>query len=379
MKIILATSLYPPEIAEPAPYVKKLALLLKDRHEIKVITYANEIEEQENVQVIKIKKQRFLLWRLINFTFVLFKISKKANLIFVQNSISVSLPSILIKKLRRLPLVLRFMEDESWERSQYLALNEEELESYLKKPKNNFKINLIKFLQTYVLKKADTIITPSLEIKNIISKAYKINPQKIILNYNPASFPQILNFENKKENFRIIVKSPLLKYSNIAGILKAIAKTKEEYKNIKLIIIGKGEEKNNLKILVEKFNLKKQVKFLGTVSRAESEYLIKNSSALIINSNEAHDPDLILKSFTLMSPIIASNINLHKEIIKNNYNGILIKKNSSEELSKAIKEIFKNPELAKNISLQAQVDFKNRYSWNNHLQILFEIFKNYEK
>src|SRR3989344_9051256 len=39
MKIVLATALYPPDIAPPAPYVKELATRLAANHEVTIVTY----------------------------------------------------------------------------------------------------------------------------------------------------------------------------------------------------------------------------------------------------------------------------------------------------------------------------------------------------
>lgn len=377
MKIILATSLYPPEIAEPAPYVKELALQFQNKHKINIITYANEIEKIENIEIIKIKKILPLFWRILKFNLKLFQISKNNSLIYVQNSISVSLPSLIVAKIKKIPFILRFMEDEAWNRSRYLKLTNQSLESYLKNPHHNFKISLIKSLQKYILKKSDKVIVSSAQMKKIIIDNYKINSEKIIINYDPIPKLKILRLENEINNFRLILIDSLETQSELKEIIKLITKLKDNFENIELNIISEKENKKELKQIIKENNLKNKIKFLEHISQAEKEYLIKNSCGIIINSKKEHNPNLILQAFSLSTPVIASNTSLYQEIIKNNYNGFIF--SNKEELKKIINQLFTEQNKFQEITSRAKQDLKNKYSWDQHLKILSNLFEKYAK
>ena len=103
MKILIATPLYPPEIAPIARYVKELATRLTTTHSITILTYGYIPEKIEGVKIITIDKHAPRLVRIARFFFALFKI--KADRIYSLNGASVELPVSLYSFLRSTPIV----------------------------------------------------------------------------------------------------------------------------------------------------------------------------------------------------------------------------------------------------------------------------------
>lgn len=99
MKIVLATPLYPPEVAGPARYAKELATRLAKHHIVVVITYTPFPEDAPNVRSISIGKKQSLLIRLTAFARTLRRECADAGLIYAINGPSVELP-ILVALLR---------------------------------------------------------------------------------------------------------------------------------------------------------------------------------------------------------------------------------------------------------------------------------------
>jgi len=107
MKIIIATPLYPPEIAEPAPYSANLAKILKNKNlEISIIAYSLIPEKINGVKIFSINKHLPLLIRLFLFTFKLLKNSKNIDIIYALNGASVELPILIVSKLTNKPFII---------------------------------------------------------------------------------------------------------------------------------------------------------------------------------------------------------------------------------------------------------------------------------
>ena len=107
MKIVLATPLYPPDIAEPAPYIKELANRLKNEHEVTIVTYGNLPEKIEGVKIISVSKHTPLPVRLFSYTVTLMKAAWSADVLYAQNGPSVELPVSFVTVLLRKRLVFR--------------------------------------------------------------------------------------------------------------------------------------------------------------------------------------------------------------------------------------------------------------------------------
>jgi hypothetical protein len=109
MKVVIATPLYPPDVAEPAPYIKELAKRLengKSGNQITIITYGHIPEKIPGVEIITVSKQRPLFIRIVSFIFVLIKAIKNADVLFAENGASVELPVAIVSLLTRKPLIM---------------------------------------------------------------------------------------------------------------------------------------------------------------------------------------------------------------------------------------------------------------------------------
>lgn len=67
MKIVLATPLYPPDIAAPALYVKELAKRIATLHDVTIVAYANLPETMPEVRMIAVSKRQPLPLRLLTY------------------------------------------------------------------------------------------------------------------------------------------------------------------------------------------------------------------------------------------------------------------------------------------------------------------------
>ncbi len=113
MRILLITPLYPPDIAEPAPYVKELASRLSSRHAVTVLAFNHIPEEITGVQFISIEKSNTLPVRLFHFMNALIRAARDTDVIYVQNGPSVELPVLLFSFFTHIPIYIRLGDEVS--------------------------------------------------------------------------------------------------------------------------------------------------------------------------------------------------------------------------------------------------------------------------
>jgi hypothetical protein len=107
MRILLVTPLYPPDVAEPAPYVKEVATRLSSAHTVTVLAYGRRPEVVPGVSFKMVSKQRALPIRLIAYTWQLLKAARGADIVYAQNGPSVELPLVIVSHLTKTPYVIR--------------------------------------------------------------------------------------------------------------------------------------------------------------------------------------------------------------------------------------------------------------------------------
>lgn len=117
MRIILATPLYPPDVARPAPYVKELSKRLKEKHQVTIVAYGHLPEKVPGVRIVAVSKSRPLPMRLIAYTIALWRAARGADLIYAQNGTSVELPAGLVALFAGRPLVMCLGDTSAHERA----------------------------------------------------------------------------------------------------------------------------------------------------------------------------------------------------------------------------------------------------------------------
>jgi hypothetical protein len=98
MHIVLATPLYPPDIADPAPYTYELARRLSLRHTVTVVTYGRFPEVIANVTIRAVDKRLPTRTRLTQFTHELQAATKDADVLYIQSGMSAELPAMFVHK-----------------------------------------------------------------------------------------------------------------------------------------------------------------------------------------------------------------------------------------------------------------------------------------
>lgn len=95
MRILIATPLYPPDIAPSAPYVKELALRLSNHHNVTVLAYGHIPETIPNVHIVTVSKRAPLPVRILRFAKELFQNARNTDVLIIENGPSVEFPFLL--------------------------------------------------------------------------------------------------------------------------------------------------------------------------------------------------------------------------------------------------------------------------------------------
>ena len=147
-------------------------------------------------------------------------------------------------------------------------------------------------------------------------------------------------FNFDKEKFLIVAIGRLTKQKNFKLIINCFDKILEIKKNAKLLIIGEGEEKNNLQNLIINKKLSKEIILIGFKKNVFA--YLKNANLFILSSLW-EDPGWVLIEAAASNTLILSSDckNGPKEFIENEKGGLLFKNNSSDDLLDKFKRIFK--------------------------------------
>lgn len=138
--------------------------------------------------------------------------------------------------------------------------------TYVHSMENETKWNKIRMKLVAAL--SDKVICVSECVRQNVIK-FGVSEKKAITIYNFCSSDFVENFNFKKESDEIVIfnMGRLAKPKGQWHLIKAMSLVVQKHKNVSLQFIGDGELKNYLEEIVDKFELKEHVKFIGFLEK----------------------------------------------------------------------------------------------------------------
>jgi glycosyltransferase involved in cell wall biosynthesis len=192
-----------------------------------------------------------------------------------------------------------------------------------------------------------------------------------------------INYKEKYEELGINARDFLI--GNVARLetrkghkflIDAFKKVVEKRKNcpLKLLISGEGKERGNLENYVKEANLEKKVIFTGY--RKEVEELMAIMDIFVLTSSREGLPRVLVQAAAVGMPSIAFNVDGVPEIIKDNYNGFLVRPRDVGQLANRIEKYIDNKELVLLHGQKGREFIKGKWSIEYMAGKIDEIYQN---
>ncbi len=245
-------------------------------------------------------------------------------------------------------------------------------------------INIFLEAVSRTLLKADLIITLSHSVRDAVIRKYQVSTKKVFAFplgvhtsfYGRNSLSKSYTSFSGTNPLRLLFFGRIVEYKGLDVLIDAFGKMKEKNIPVRLTIAGEGR--------ISSFNLE-QIERLGIAFR--NEWIEEDSITSLFN---AHDililpyritsqsgPASIATAFAM--PMIATNIGALKEQVIDQFNGILVEKDSSHAILVAVSQIITNPSLLQTFINNSEI-LRKKLSWEVIGGNIEEIFSSlYEK
>jgi|Deesub1362A_J573_1020465.scaffolds.fasta_scaffold00550_21 glycosyltransferase involved in cell wall biosynthesis len=344
MKVLITTGIFPPDAGGPATYVPRIATeLARTGNEVCVVTLsdvpAHAADQQYNFKVIRISRRLRKLWRVLKTIKTIVQTGKHADLLYVNG---LDLEAVLANYLLRKPMVAKVVGDRAWERAYQWNWVKEPFEEFQKK-RYTLKIELLKWLRNFPVRRMDRVIVPSQYLKRVLTTFWGINEKKITVVYNSfeSNFDMIETIAIPlPTEYKVVFIGRLTKYKGIEGLLHAIAQLQE----VGLVIIGDGPHREALEALAQELGISQEVIFTGQLPYEQAMAYLKSCDLFVLNSVHEGLPHVILEAMAAGVPVIATAVGGIPEVIENGVNGVLVPPNDQAALCEAIQRMLEDRE-----------------------------------
>lgn len=225
------------------------------------------------------------------------------------------------------------------------------------------------FINKLTWQKAKIVVVNSEDLKKTALKTRFVKKIRVIPNGVDCSFYKPINRKNSKK-FKILFVGRLNKIKNLDKLIEAFSKISKSTKNVILILIGDGPEKNNLFKKCLNLCLDKKVIFKGWLPKEKLLKYYQNSHLFVLPSSNEGMSNALLEALACGLPIICANTGGAKSLVKKN--GIILNKITPFSLERAIKKMM-NSSLTKMGKESRKIAQKN--SWGKIAQMYLSVYK----
>lgn len=219
-----------------------------------------------------------------------------------------------------------------------------------------------RFYMRFALK-AERIITVSTNTKNDILHYYDVDESKILVVY-PGIEGKFKPNKNKHDNldFTILYVGGLTKRKGVYETIEAFSLLTKKHPQIKLRIVGGGEEYEYVKAVIEKNDLSEKVRITGFVNENTLIAEYQNADLLVYPSKYEGFGFIPLEAMSCGLPVITSNTTSLPEVVGNA--AILVDPFNIRDITRAIEKIVLSSDIRKQMIAEG-LQRANTFTWKN--------------
>jgi glycosyltransferase involved in cell wall biosynthesis len=200
--------------------------------------------------------------------------------------------------------------------------------------------------------------------------------------FNTMYIPNILDIKMYPFVLRKKIEPKLLYVRSFAQLynpqmaIKVLSRLKSNFPKAKLCMVGpvKDDSFEECQELAEQLGLTKDIEFTGVLSKSDWHEKAKDFDIFINTTNFDNTPVSVMEAMALGLPVVSTNVGGMPYLINNEIDGILVERNSIEEMTKAIERLMSSPDYAMEVSKKARkkvemFDWQHvRSKWNDILK-----------
>lgn len=151
-----------------------------------------------------------------------------------------------------------------------------------------------------------------------------------------------------------------------------LQKTKTELKT-RLVIVGDGPERKRLEAAARSYGISERLHFAGQISNVKPYYAAADVFAL--PSHSEGSPYVLLEAMSAGLTIVATSVGGVPEMVEDQESALLVPPRDPQAMAEAISSVLADARLARRLADKASALITTRYSPENYVRSLVEIYR----
>jgi 1,2-diacylglycerol 3-alpha-glucosyltransferase len=249
-----------------------------------------------------------------------------------------------------IPLVFTF-HTQYWEYTHYVPLLQEAMKEFLKNAINNWVKDF--------MRKCQHIVIPSESIKEILTRDYGLEDCYTVIPTGTDLRP-FLRADGKRlrqnegwQNDKVIISVGRLAHEkNWETLIRAVAQVYPQHRDMRLVLIGDGPDRQTLESLAMELGIAERVTFTGQLAFDEIAAYLKAADLFSFASVTETQGLVTIEAMAAGLPVVAVDGSGTHDIVEHGKQGCLAE-NDPSALASAINELLSDPQQMKKFSVAA--------------------------
>jgi len=362
-KILLVTSIYPPQSGGPAIFTKRFGDWLENKG-FDVCTVSYQVDSNENSKNLKFIKLDPL--RIFSFIKLILAIKRNSNknVLILANGAFIETYIACIFSNRK--FFAKIPGDHAWEIAKNRGWTRSNIDEF-QSEKVNIRIYLLRALRNRAFKSSKVVIAPSHQLQNfLIHWGIPKGKTEVIFNsVNPLEFQPNSSISKK---YDLVTVCRLVPWKGLEELIQCAKLLK-----LSLVIIGDGPLRTELENMV--LTKEDKIKFTGNLNSTQIAKILNQSRIFVLNSQYEATSYALIEAKMSGLPIIARENNGSSTVVRSDIDGLLVTNDKKHNLAECIRSIIFDDALLTKFSREAREDALARFNQETNFSKILEILK----
>lgn len=156
-------------------------------------------------------------------------------------------------------------------------------------------------------------------------------------------------------------------------LIQAMKIVLEKIPSAQLLIVGEGKEKEKLIALTQRLGIEKSVFFIPVVT--DTQRMLSLMDLFVMPSLKEGLGLALMEAMGMGLPVIGSDVGGIKNLIKDGYNGLLVKPKDTQALALTILELLQDSKMRQVLGNQAHIFIKENFSSEKMISQTEKVYK----
>ncbi len=202
-----------------------------------------------------------------------------------------------------------------------------------------------------------------------------VNMADLQLKHTPETLAAFRSKYAAPEDQIVFTISRLVYEKGVHLLVQAIPRVLQECPQARLIIAGRGPEKNNLKQQAEHLGVADRVDFIGFITDEERNLFFEIADCAIFASLYEPFGIVALEAMALGCPLIVSDVGGFSEMVKHAETGTKIYPDNVDSTAWGIVHALTNPEWSKQHAVKARQSVERLFNWPRIASLTIDVYR----